>query len=167
MRRRDFFASAAVGAAAVIGWAPMVHARPKAPETVDAELLTLHATTKGKTIDPRLGRQPAMAQPPFKAYTNYRLIKRSGAVLAKGMAWKTQLPNDRDLMISLKDVIVPKRKSKDPMKFVIAASIAKRGATVFEPVLEVETITGEHVLIPADKHQGGLIVVSVKLLAKA
>ena len=150
--------------ATLVGMAP-AQARPrvKAPETVDAELLTLHATTRGKTIEPRLGKQPALARPPFDAYSSYKLLKRSGAVLAKGMAWKTRLPNDRELMISLKDIIVD-RRGKAPLRFVLAASIARTGATVFEPVLEVEATLGEHVLIPADTFRGGLVVVSVRLL---
>jgi hypothetical protein len=143
-------------------------ARPKvvAPVSVDAELVTLHATNRGTGIDPKIGKQPALRKPPFNGYNSFKLIKRSGAILGKGMAWKTKLPNDHEVMISLKDVIMSKRKDDAPT-FVIAASVAQVGATVFEPAGEARGKAGDTFFFPGKGYRGGILVVGVKLLEHA
>lgn len=171
----------AVLLACLVGAVTTAAARPKvkAPESVDAELVTVIATReRGKLqpkagkktaaggVDPKLGPQPALGKPPFTAWDTFVLLRRSGAVLAKGMAWKTKLPSGYELMIGLKDVIVAK-KGDAPMKFVLTARLAKPGSTVTEPALEATAVAGEMVFVPTPRYQGGILVVGVKILAPA
>ncbi|HVV84009.1 MAG TPA: hypothetical protein VHE35_13130 [Kofleriaceae bacterium] len=161
-----------VVALAVVAGSPSPgSARPAPTISVDAELLTVHATRhrvldrRGRsTTDPLLGRQPALAKPPFSAYKGYRVLRRGAAILATGMAWKTRLPNHRDLMIALARVIVPKKRT-EPTRFVITASLATAGSTGFRQVLEAEVGPGDIVFVPADAYRGGLVVVGIKLAA--
>lgn len=162
-----------LAAVVVLVGATPADARPKpraAPASVDAELVTLHATqgTKGgrKGFDPRIGRPEALTRPPFNAYNTYKLIKRSGAILAKGMSWKTKLPNGLDLLVSLESVIVPK-KADEPLRYVIKASVARAGTSAFEPLLQTETAAGEMIYMQARKHGAGIVVVGIKLLVAA
>ena len=164
MQARALIIQLAIALVVVIGSSSSGVAGPGAPASVDAELLTVHATSRGRTIDPRLGKHAAMSKPPLSAYTNYKVLRRGGAILAKGMAWKTTLPNKRDLMISLKDVIVSKKK-RAPVRFVVVANLAKADGTSFEPVLETEVSAGETFFVPAGSYGGGIVVVAVKLLA--
>jgi hypothetical protein len=164
MHARALLVRVAVVLAVIVGGGALATARPKAPVTVDAELLTLHAVAASKRhVDPRLGNHPALSRPPLDAYTSYRVLRRGGAVLAKGMAWRTRLPNDRELLISLKDVVMPKRKRDAPPRFVVAASIGHAG--VYKQVLETEVAAGEIFFVPAERYRGGIVVVSVRLLA--
>ena len=161
--------------ALVLGWAAPGSARPrpKGPASVDAELITVHATRAprpqrngrvlGDLVDPRLGKQPALARPPFSAYGRFKLLRRSGAILARGMAWKTRLPNGHDLMISLKDVKVPKQPTA-PMTFVIELRIAKAGSTAFASIGEVDAAAGETFFFDGRKHGDGIVVVGLKVL---
>lgn len=162
--------------AIVAGAVAPADARPKkgAPASIDAVLMTVHATKARKTssrvgkppppIDPRLGRHPAMTRPPLDGYGAYRVMRQGKAILATGMAWKTKLPNGRELMISLERAVAPKKKT-DPTRYVIAASLAESGKSSFARVLETEMLAGDTVLIPAEPWRGGLVVVAVKLLA--
>ena len=166
MQARAIILGLAMALTLVIGSSSSGVAGPGAPASIDAELLTVHATSRGRVIDPRLGKHAALSKPPFAAYTNYKVLRRGGAILAKGMAWKTTLPNKRDLMISLKDVIVSKKKKKrEPFRFVVVATLAKADGTSFEPVLETEVAAGETFFVPAGSYRGGIILVAVKLLA--
>lgn len=117
----------------------------------------------GDLVDPRLGKQPALARPPFSAYGRFKLLRRSGAILARGMAWKTRLPNGHDLMISLKDVKVPKQPTA-PMTFVIELRIAKAGSTAFASIGEVDAAAGETFFFDGRKHGDGIVVVGLKVL---
>jgi hypothetical protein len=165
----------ALAAAIVVGALAPAEARPKpraptAPASVDAELVTLHATqgTKGgqQGFDPRIGRPPALTRPPFSAYNTFKLLKRSGAILAKGMSWKTKLPNGLDLLVALEAVVMPKQAG-DPIRYVIKASVARAGTTSFEQLVQTETVAGEMIFVQARKHQKGIVVVGIKLLAAA
>lgn len=163
----------------LVGGAAPATARPrvKGPASVDAELITLMASKAkapshskagkpiaAKGVDPRLGKQPALARPPFSAYDTFTLLRRSGAVLAKGISWKTKLASGFELIIGLKDVIIGK-KADQPMQFVLTARLAKPGSTVTDPALEVTTVAGEMVFFPTPRYRGGILVVGIKVLA--
>ncbi len=174
MHARALVIQVVVALAVVLAAPSAASARPKpATVSIDAELVTVHATTppgpnrQGKRAampSPQFGRDPALAKPPFAAYTSFQVLRRARAILATGMAWKTTLPNHRDLMIALKAAIVSK-KPTEPTRFVVVASIASSGATAFTPVVEATVVAGDTILIPAGRHRRGLVVVAVKLIA--
>lgn len=159
--------------ALVVTTAPAA-AAPKGTVSVDAELVTMHATRqpaidarRGKprtAPDPMVGQYPALARPPFDGYARFAVIRRGVAILAPGMAWKTTLPSGRDLLIRIKDPLGGKKKKKADERLGVVASVGTTGTTSFTTVLETDVAPGETFFIPADKYRGGLLVVQVRVL---
>ena len=179
MRSRARALHVVVILACVLGGAAPVEARPrvKAPTSVDAELVTVMATqgqapsrSKGgrqkgfKGVDPKLGKQPALSKPPFTAYDTFKLLRRGGAIIAKGISWKTKLPSGFDLTVGLKDVIMGK-KPDQPAQFVLTTRLTKPGTNIAEPVVETRAVAGEMIFVPTPKYRGGILVVGIRVLA--
>jgi hypothetical protein len=135
----------------------------KAEEAVvAAEVVVLHATNDGSGIDPNIGKMPELGKPPFSSYNSYKLLDRVKLSLAKGKSSTQKLPNDRVLMVSLKD-IVPGKKKDEPKKYVVSASIQKPGGNVFLPLLEVNAKAGEIFFVAGQTHKGGVLVIGIKV----
>ena len=95
---------------------------------LSAEIVVLHAINDGSGIDPKIGKMPELGKPPFSAYNSYKLLDRVTVPIEKGKSATVKLPTDRDLMISLKDIVVSKKKD-EPNKYVVGASIQKPAGT--------------------------------------
>jgi hypothetical protein len=136
---------------------------PAAKEaTVAADIVVLHATNAGKGIDPKIGKMPELAKPPFSSYNSYELLDRSKQSFSKGNSSKIKLPNEGVLMVSLKEIIPPKKKD-DPQRFVISASIQKPGGNTFLPLLEVNAKAGETFFVAGQNYKGGVLVIGIKV----
>ena len=133
-----------------------------APVEVTVEIVILHATNDGSGIDPKIGKMPALAQPPFSSYNSYKLLDRIKLPLAKGKSTTTKLPTGRDLMVSLKDIIEPKKKD-DPRRYVVTASIQKPDGNTFLPLLEVNAKPGEPFFVAGQTYKGGTVVIGIKV----
>ena len=133
-----------------------------APAEVSVEIVILHATNDGSGIDPKIGKMPALAQPPFSSYNSYKLLDRLKLPLAKGKSTTTKLPTGRDLMVSLKDIIEPKKKD-DPRRYVVTASIQKPDGNTFLPLLEVNAKPGEPFFVAGQTYKGGTVVIGIKV----
>jgi hypothetical protein len=133
-----------------------------AKDAVSAELVVLHATNEGKGIDPKIGKMPELAKPPFSSYNSYQLLDRSKQSISKGNASKIKLPNDGVLMVSLKDVIPAKGKD-DTKRYVVSASIQKPGGNNFLPLLEVNAKAGETFFVAGQNYKGGVLVIGIKV----
>ena len=72
----------------------------------------------GTGIDPKIGKMPALGQPPFSSYNSYKLLDRVKLPLTKGKSSTTKLPTGRDLMVALKDIIEPTKKG-EPRRYVL------------------------------------------------
>lgn len=129
---------------------------------VSTEIVILHATNDGTGIDPKIGKMPELEKPPFSAYNSYKLLERVKLGLAKNKPTKTKLPNSSVLMLSLKNVISPK-KPGEPKRFVISASIQEPGGTKFLPLLEVNAKSGDNFFVAGQKHKGGILVIGFKV----
>lgn len=152
--------SSAVGQDKAEGAAP---APAKADEaSVAAEIIILHATNDGTGIDPKIGKMPELGKPPFSSYNSYKLLDRVKVDVARGKSATTKLPNDRQLMVSLKDVIQPEKKGQQK-KFVMSASIQKPGKDAFLPLLEVNAKPGETFFVAGQTHKGGVLVIGIKV----
>ncbi|MEP7126003.1 MAG: hypothetical protein ABJE95_34035 [Byssovorax sp.] len=132
------------------------------PAEASVEIVILHATNDGSGIDPKIGKMPALAQPPFSSYNSYKLLDRITRPLAKGKSSTTKLPTGRDLMVALKDVIEPKKKD-EPRRYVVTASIQKPDGNTFLPLLEVNAKPGELFFVVGQKYNGGTIVIGIKV----
>ena len=133
-----------------------------APAEVSVEIVILHATNDGSGIDPKIGKMPALAQPPFSSYNSYRLLDRIKLPLAKGKPSTTKLPTGRDLMVSLKDIIEPAKKD-DLRRYLVTASIQKPDGNTFLPLLEVKAKPGEPFFVVGQTYKGGTVVIGIKV----
>jgi hypothetical protein len=152
----------AASSAAIAQDQPPPPAPVEADAAVSTELVILHATNDGTGIDPKIGKMPELEKPPFSAYNSYKLLERAKLGLGKGKATTTKLPNDSVLMVSLKDVIPPKKKGESK-RFVIKASIQDPGGKEFLPLLEVNAKAGENFFVAGQKHKGGILVIGFKV----
>jgi hypothetical protein len=137
---------------------------PVAPAdaAITAEIVVLHANNDGRGIDPNIGKMPELGKPPFSAYNSYKLLERLKIALSKGTPTTTKLPNGSVLMVSLKEVIAAK-KQDEPKRFVISTSIQKPGGNTFLPLLEVNAKAGENFFVAGQQHNGGILVLGVKV----
>ena len=136
--------------------------KPDAVAAVKAEIVVLHATNDGKGIDPSIGRMPELLKPPFSSYDTYKLIEKSDLELPKGTAKDKTLPDGGKLAVSLKDIVVAKKKG-DPTRYVLSASIQKADGKTFLPGLEVNAVQGEYFFIAGQKFRGGIMVIGVRI----
>src|SRR6186713_1501887 len=83
--------------------APAPSARPGAEQPLVAEVLILHATNEQKGIDPRIGKLPELAKPPFSNYDSYQVVDRARLPLKKDAPQNQKLPNGRTLQVRLLD----------------------------------------------------------------
>ncbi len=137
-------------------------AKPDAAPAVKAEIVVLHATNDGKGIDPTIGRMPELLKPPFSSYDTYKLIEKSDLDLPKGTAKDKTLPDGGKLAVSLKDIVVSKKKG-EPTRYVVSASIHKADGKTFLPGLEVNAVQGEYFFIAGQKFRGGIMVIGVRI----
>jgi hypothetical protein len=143
----------------------VAHAQPtqkQAEETMAAEVIVLHATNDGTGIDPKIGKMPELGKPPFSSYNSYKLLDRPKVSVDKATSSKVKLPNDGVLMVSLKEIIAPKKKD-DPKRYVVSASIQKPGGNTFLPLLEVNAKAGETFFVAGQNHKGGILVIGIKV----
>ena len=134
-----------------------------APADISVEIVILHATNDGSGIDPKIGKMPALGQPPFSSYNSYKLLDRVKLPLGKGKSSTTKLPTGRDLMVSLKDVIDAK-KAVEARKYVVTASIQKPDGNSFLPLLEVNAKPGEPFFVAGQTYKGGTLVIGIKVI---
>jgi hypothetical protein len=135
---------------------------PAASTAVAAEVKLLHATNDGSGIDPKIGKMPELVKPPFSSYNSYRLLDTAGPKLAKGVASTVTLPNGRTLMLTLKDVVVPKQKG-EPKKYQLNASIDRPDGKAVLPLLEVNTPAGSWIMVAGQSYKGGVLVIGIRI----
>ncbi len=138
-------------------------ASKKAEEVSAAvEIVILHATNSGEGIDPKIGNMPELGKPPFSSYNSYKLLDRVKLGLNKGKTETLKLPNTRELMVSLKDILPPKKKD-ELKKYVLSASIQKPGGNAVLPLLEVNAKAGDTFFVAGQAHKGGMLVIGIKV----
>lgn len=136
----------------------------QAPQTaVNVEIIILHATNDGSGIDPKIGKMPELAQPPFSSYNSYKLLDRKTLALTKGNAQTHVLPNARPMMVTLKDVIEPKKR-EDARRYLLNAVIQKPNGKEYLPLLDVNAVAGQTFFIAGQSYKGGMLVIGVKVL---
>lgn len=133
-----------------------------AASVVAAEVIVLHATNDGSGIDAKIGKIPALSKPPFSAYNSYKLLARESRSMEKGKSTTIKLPTGRELMVTFKDVILPK-KQDEAKKFVVTASIQKPDGKSFLPLLEVNAKAGEWFFVGGQEYKSGSLVIGVKV----
>jgi hypothetical protein len=142
--------------------APGQGAAAPAQDTISSEIILLHATNDGTGIDPKIGKMPELEKPPLSSYNSYKLLDRPKISLTKGKPSTLKLPNGGDLMVTLKEVVEPKKKDEGK-RYVITASIQKPGGNAFLPLLEVNAKAGENFFVAGQSYKGGVLVIGIKV----
>jgi hypothetical protein len=142
-------------------------AKPKADkpsaDKARAEIIVLHATNDKKGIDPKIGRMPELAKPPFSSYDSYRLLDRAEIDLAKGQAASKKLPDDGQLAVTLGEIAQPEKKG-DPVRYGVGASIKKPGGKTFLPGVTVSAKKGEYFFVAGQTYDKGILVIGIKIV---
>jgi hypothetical protein len=128
-----------------------------------AEIIVLHATNDHKGIDPKIGKMPELAKPPFSAYDTYKLLDKFDFDLVKGEAPKAKkLPDRGNMTVALKDIVPAAEKGK-PARFILSATIEKPEQKKFLPALEVNAVQNEYFFIAGQKYEGGILVIGIRV----
>jgi hypothetical protein len=136
---------------------PAPSARPGADQPLVAEVLILHATNEQKGIDPRIGKLPELAKPPFSNYDSYQVVDRARLPLKKDAPQNQKLPNGRTLQVRLLDELGP-----DSVR--LSASINRPSGKEFLPLLEVKAHVGQAFIVAGQSHKKGILVLVIRVV---
>jgi hypothetical protein len=135
----------------------------ESPSSAKAEIVVLHATNDHTGIDPKIGKMPELAKPPFSSYDSYKLLDKSDLSLARGEAKQKKLPDDGQLAVTLKGVTIPAKPAETP-RYSVSASIQKPGGKAFLPALDVTAKRGEIFFIAGQRYKGGILVIGIRVV---
>ena len=157
-------ASAILLLLASLGTNPTQAAGPpvKPAPSVTAELTVLYASNDASGIDPKIGKMPALEQPPFSSYNSYKLLERRRYKLPIGSPVSHTLEGGSIAVFSFKEYIKPVKKG-EAKKYLITASIQSPGGKPLSPLVEFTVRLGETVFGPGSKHKSGVLVVGIKV----
>lgn len=131
----------------------------RARSSLKLEMFVLHATTRGAGFDRRLPpkMKRKLRQPPYSAYSTYKLLSRKAAKLSFVRPLEVNLPDGSVLRLSA--------KPSGGKRFRFTAEIKRKGGK-FEPALRAHARAGKLLLISGRKHQHGVLFVGVRLPAR-
>ena len=127
-----------------------------------AEIIVLHATNDKKGIDPKIGRLPELAKPPFSSYDSYKLLDRAEIDLAKGQPDRRKLPDGGQLAVTLNEITQPAKKG-EPARFGVGATIQKPGGKTFLPGMTVNAKKGEIFFVAGQTYEKGILVIGIRI----
>ncbi len=143
-------------------WRPQQRAAQAQPQAAtersEAEVIVLHALNDGKGIDPKIGKMPQLKQPPFSAYSSYRLLHRGRVNLVKGKDATLVLPNKGKVVLQLKSV----SKTKKGKRFVLATRIDKANGSKFFRG-EFKAKPRNIFFVAGERHGKGILVVGIRV----
>ena len=134
-----------------------------AEQHAHAEIIVLHATNDKKGIDPKIGKLPELAKPPFSSYDSYKLLDRADIDLAKGQADRRKLPDDGQLVVTLNEITQPAKRG-DPLRYGVGASIQKPGGKTFLPGVTVSAKKGEIFFVAGQTYKKGILVIGIRIV---
>lgn len=111
----------------------------------------IHALRDGGGIDRRLSRLTQLREPPFNAYTTFRLLQRARLQLVLGAPATVALPTGRTLRLSLTGRVAAAR-----LKFQV--SINRPNRSDYLPAVEYITQRGEPFFQAGQTYQRGVLV---------
>jgi hypothetical protein len=123
----------------------------QADERASCEVLMIHALREGSGIDSRLSQLRQLREPPFNAYTTFRLLQRARLQLTLGTPMTVALPTGRSLRLSLSG-----RVNANRLKFQV--SINRPNRADYLPGLEYVTQRGEPFFQAGQSYQRGVLV---------
>ncbi len=145
---------------AAVLWAAQLGSVARAAEKVSGEVLVVLASEQKGAIAPELASIPALRKPPFSAFQSMRVLSRSGVELRVGHAVSVALPNGRRLELKLTERL-------DDGRSKVRLSINRPNQKDYLPLLEVIASPGEPFFVAGQKHEGGTLVIGVRVGQKA
>jgi hypothetical protein len=131
----------------------LLHAQPG---TVRGEVFVVLAKEAPGEIDPALADLSALRQPPFNAFRSLSILERQAVRLRQNTPQDINLPNGRVLRLELQRVMPDGRLR-------VRVSIKREGEDAYLPLLQVVTAPGDPFFVAGQSHQGGTLVIGVRL----
>lgn len=150
-------ACAAVAAASARAEPPATPA-PAAPVTVDAEVFVILAAHEEGPPDPALDGMPALRKSPFDTFKSMKLLSRTALKLDTAKAVTVDLPNGRQLRLSLIERLPDGRHRVD-------VSINRPKEKDYLPLLQM-IASSEPFFVAGQKFEGKTLVIGVRVGAK-
>jgi hypothetical protein len=129
-------------------------ARAEAP--VPGEVFVVLASEEKGAIDPALSQIKALSRPPFNAFRTMKVLSRSDISLQTGKPVTVSLPNGRRLKLTLAELMADGRAK-------VQLSINRPDKKDYLPLLEVKAKSGEPFFVAGQKHQGGTLIIGVRV----
>jgi len=147
---------------ALIGLLAAVFASPVTAQSADtnaplpASVLIILGSTQGSGTDPSLAKLEALNKAPFDTFPKKTLLKRVDVTLSVGKEAEVELPNGRKLRLSWLG------KAPDG-RFRVSVSINRPGKQDYLPVMTVITAPGDPFFVAGQKHEGGTLIIGVRI----
>ncbi|MCS6856196.1 MAG: hypothetical protein NZM37_00655 [Sandaracinaceae bacterium] len=126
---------------------------------VSGEVLVILASAQEGSIAPELAAIPALRQPPFNAFRSMLLLERHAIRLTPERAQTLRLPNGRILEITLESITPDGR-------YRVRLSINRPEQRDYLRLLEIVAPPGYPFFVAGQNHQGGTLVIGVRVGAR-
>ncbi len=153
LSRRTLFAALFAGVLA--GFLPA----QASAQAVDTEILVIHAKEEAGEIDARLQEMQALSRAPFNAFRTMRVLETSSYQLAPENPREITLPNGRRLRIELARLMPDGR-------MLVKVAINRPGQNDYLPLLQVRASPGDPFFVAGQRHDGGTLVIGIRLGAR-
>lgn len=135
-----------------------VSAQGKAKDTpaLPGEVFVILASAEPGPVDPSLGNVKALQEPPFNGFASMKIVSRTPLSLAGAASASVELPNGRHLQLTLLERM-PDGRAK------VQVSINRPSQKDYLPLLQVIASAGEPFFVAGQKHQGGTLIIGVRI----
>jgi hypothetical protein len=125
-------------------------------EKVAGEVLVILAKEADGELDPTLSSIKALQEPPFNAFKSMKILSRSGLSLDAKQPVEVELPNGRRLRLEWLE-------RQPDGRFKVQVSINRPSQKDYLPLLQVIASPGEPFFVAGQKHEGGTLVIGVRV----
>lgn len=139
----------------LVAW--LLCAQPvSAADPVKGEVLVVLGKEEAGKIDPDLDKVKALQQPPFSSFKSMKVLSKTPVAMDAAKAVMVELPNGRRLQLKLDERMTDGR-------FKVTVSINQPNKQDYLPLLSVKASPGEHFFVAGQKHDGGTLIIGVKV----
>lgn len=151
-----FFALLASPALAEDKPAPAKDPAKDKEQPLSGEVFVILASAEEGPVDPSLGSIKALKEPPFNGFKSMKILSRTPLSLKGSDSSTVELPNGRRLQLTLLSRM-PDGRAK------VQVSINRPSQKDYLPLLQVIASAGEPFFVAGQKHQGGTLVIGVRV----
>ena len=128
----------------------------EAQRATPGEVVVVLAKEAPGTIAPELAELTALRRPPFDSFRSMEVLERRALSLRVGTPAEVVLPNGRKLRIELQRIGPDGR-------FRVKVSIQREGEQDYLPLLQVVASPGDPFFVAGQSHEGGTLVIGIRL----